>query len=151
MLLQEMTKIHVLHSQAQKRKRMRKRERDGGNNRRNEKGGEGEMSHANTKMAFWGDNWGDKKPQHPGMGREGETAPCLWHFNTTVTENGHWDPPALIWCDHAPWDTGSNRNSILRNGNSRRNTGHCSHLDNRHNHNSRNHNLEIIPNVVVDS
>lgn len=34
-----------------------------------------------------------------------------------------------------------NHNSILRNDNSHHNMGHCSRLYNRHNRNSRNHNL----------
>ena len=45
---------------------------------------------------------------------------------------------------------GGNHNSNLRIGKTRRNMGHCSHLDIRRNHNSRNHNLEIIPKAVVD-
>lgn len=53
------------------------------------------------------------------------------------------DPPAEAACPSL-WqvvEAEDNRNSNPRNDNSHRNMDHCSHLDNPHTRNSRNHNL----------
>lgn len=53
------------------------------------------------------------------------------------------DPPVEAACPSL-WqaaEAAHNRNSNLRIDNSHRNRDHCSHLDNPHNRNSRNHNL----------
>ena len=62
---------------------------------------------------------------------------------TLIRRLGTIDPPAEAACPSL-WqvvEAADNQNSNPRNDNSHRNMDHCSHLDNPHTRNSRNHNL----------